>query len=156
MPLSRRSFFQALGIGAILRSSNSQPLLPDLRAGSWFETPQLAGQSDLIRLDRNENPYGPSPKVADAIRGAVSASNRYTRGEYDALLDAIAHFHGLNPEQVLLGCGSTELLRAAAAAFLSPARKIILPVPTFEAMEHYACSIGDLIRDHFTGVRCGG
>jgi histidinol-phosphate aminotransferase len=142
MPLSRRSFFQALGIGAILRSSNSQPLLPDFRAGFWFEAPQLAGQSGLIRLDRNENPYGPSPKVGDAIRGAVSASNRYTRGEYDALLDAIAHFHGLNPEQVLLGCGSTELLRAAVAAFLSPARKVILPVPTFEAVEHYARSTG--------------
>src|SRR5436309_13378495 len=110
MPLSRRSFFQALGIGAIVRSSNSQPLLPDLRAGSWFEAPQLAGQSELIRLDRNENPYGPSPKVADAIRSALSASNRYTRGVYDSLVDAIAHLHVVNPEQVLPGCGSTVLI----------------------------------------------
>src|SRR5437867_13451658 len=116
MPFSRRSFFQALGIGAILRSSNSQPLLPDLRAGSWFEAPQLAGQSDLIRLDRNENPYGPSPKVADAIRSAVSASNRYTRGEYHAQLDAIARFQGVNPGPGLLGWRSAAAQRAAGAA----------------------------------------
>jgi histidinol-phosphate aminotransferase len=93
-------------------------------------------------LDSNENVYGPSLKAATAIRAALSSANRYPFREYDALVERIASLHQVKPEQVMLGCGSTEILRLAAAAFLGPGKQVIQPSPTFEAMDHYARSVG--------------
>ena len=69
-------------------------------------------------LDSNENAYGPSPKVADAIRSVTGMVNRYPFRKYEEITERIASFHKVKPDQVLFGCGSTELLRAAACAFL--------------------------------------
>ena len=93
---------------------------------------------NFIRLDRNENAYGPAQEVIDVIHHSVDQANRYTRSEQDSLADAIAHFHRVDREQVLLGAGSTDLLRMAAQAFLGPKRPLILPNPTFGALEYYA------------------
>src|ERR1700756_5352238 len=84
----------------------------------------------VIRLYSNENPYGPSPQVADAIRSAVLSSNRYPRLEYHSLIERIAAAHQITSDRVLLGCGSTEILRMAASAFLSPDKQVIHASPT--------------------------
>src|SRR5439155_2027677 len=89
----------------------------------------------FIRLNSNENAYGPSTKVADAIKS--STANRYPRMEYNPLAERIAGLHKVNPEQVLLGCGSTEILRVAVFAFLGKGKQLIQASPTFEAIEHY-------------------
>ncbi len=141
MPLTRRSFFQGLGLGVTATSLNWRPLL-ELHAAPRFESPRFGEVDDFIHLDRNENPYGPSPKVREAICAAVSTANRYPASEYDALLEVIARSHGVKSEQVALGCGSTELLRAVATAFLGPRKKLVVAVPTFDAMEYYARSAG--------------
>jgi len=96
----------------------------------------------FILLNRNENAYGPSAKVASAIRSATSKANRYAFMRYDEVTKQIAGFHRVKPEQVLFGCGSTELLRVAACAFLGPNRRLIQAVPTFEAIEHSAKAVG--------------
>ncbi len=141
MAFSRRSFFQGLGLGAALTSLKWRPLL-ELHASPRLESSRSGETDDFIHLDRNENPHGPSPKVREAICSAVSAANRYAASEYNALLDAIARSHRVKSEQVALGCGSTELLRAAATAFLGPGKKLVAAVPTFEAMEYYARAAG--------------
>ena len=141
MPFSRRSFFQGLGLGAALTSLKWSPI-PALHASPRLESSRSGETDDFIHLDRNENPYGPSPRVREAICSAVSAANRYPASEYGALVDAIARYHRVKSEQVALGCGSTELLRAAATAFLGPGKKLVAAVPTFEAMEYYARAVG--------------
>lgn len=139
MPVSRRSFFQSLGVGMSLTSVKWRSLfqVPDSLA------PEQSDETDgFIHLDRNENPYGPSSKVQEFLRSAVPTANRYPGSERDALLNAIAEMHKIKPEQVVLGCGSTELLRAAATTFLGPGKKLIRATPTFADTEHYARSVG--------------
>jgi histidinol-phosphate aminotransferase len=96
----------------------------------------------LIPLDRNENPYGPSSKVRESILSAAAAVNRYPGSEPDDLISMIARSHEVKPEQILVGCGSTELLHAAATAFLGPGKKLVTAAPTFDAMAEYARSVG--------------
>lgn len=73
---------------------------------------------------------------------AVASTNRYPRMEYASLRESIADSHGVKPEQVILGCGSTEVLRMAAFAFLGNGKRLIQALPTFEAIEYYAGAAG--------------
>ena len=102
---------------------------------------RVSADDGLIRLYSNENAYGPSPKVADVIRSAVVSSNRYPRLQYHNLTERIAAAHQITADQVLLGCGSTEILRMAACAFLGRGKQMIHASPTFEAIEHYARAV---------------
>jgi histidinol-phosphate aminotransferase len=136
---SRRTFFRSLGIGTAAGvlwplASRSQP--------RTFE-PFNRNQNDaFIRLNSNENAYGPSPKVAEAIRSAVGSANRYSRMEYASLIEQVANINHVKSEQVLLGCGSTETLRMAAFAFLSSGKRLVQAVPTFEGIEDYSRAVG--------------
>ncbi|SMY06165.1 histidinol-phosphate transaminase [Flavimaricola marinus] len=77
---------------------------------------QPRGQS-LIKLNTNEHPYGPSPKVIDAIRAAADARLRlYPDPQATALRTAIGQSHGLGPDHVFVGNGSDEVLAHAFAA----------------------------------------
>jgi histidinol-phosphate aminotransferase len=60
----------------------------------------------------------------------------------DDLIAAIAKVHGIKPENVILGCGSGELLRAAVSGFTSKERALVSPEPTFEAPANWAKFIG--------------
>jgi histidinol-phosphate aminotransferase len=119
---SRRGFLRALGVGAAAGAALSWPL-GDISA-AYARKPGRAKRPDgLILLNSNENAYGSSPKVADAIRSATGKVNRYPFRKYDEITEQIATFHQVRPEQVLFGCGSTEILRIAACAFLAVANK---------------------------------
>src|SRR6185503_11624522 len=145
MPVSRRSFVAALGAGATgliagplvtwrgheeLFASQGQP---DRKADRL-----LASRPGMIRIDSNENPNGPGRRALDAITARLHQSNRYPVKEEDDLVATIAKVHGVKPENVLLGCGSGELLRAAVYAFTSPSRALVAPEPTFEAPGAFA------------------
>jgi len=136
---SRRSFLCSLGLGTAAGllwpiGASSQPIT--------FE-PRTYGDPDgRVRLNSNENAYGPSPKVSETIASVVAGANRYPRMQYGSLREHIAARHGIKPEQVLLGCGSTEVLRMAAFAFLGSGKRVIHAAPTFEAIEHYANAAG--------------
>ena len=141
MITSRRGFLRALGAGTAAGVAVPWPLTDHLRTAR-FE-PSRPGQDDgLIRLNSNENAYGPSPKVVEVLKSSVRSANRYPRMEYNSLVERIAAANRVRPEQVLLGCGSTEILRMAAFAFVGNGRQLIQPSPTFEAIEHYARAAG--------------
>ncbi len=134
---SRRDFLRSLGIGA---AAVSWPLETVSKAYA-FQSPRT-GQSDgFIRLDSNENAYGPSAVVANAIRSATGMANRYPFRKYDEVTEQIAAFHRVKPDQVLFACGSTEILRVAACAFLATRRQLVQAWPTFEAIQGYAKAI---------------
>src|ERR1700740_3417962 len=74
----------------------------------------LDSETRLLRLDRNESAYGPCEKAKAAFSEAMSEVNRYPDTDGTELRAGVAGLHGIQPESVTLGCGSTELLRTAA------------------------------------------
>jgi len=93
----------------------------------------------LIGLDSNENPYGPSPRALAAMtRAQATASARYPDAKELELMEALARHHRVQPLQVVLGCGSGEVIKMADAAFLAPGQTVVAAEPTFEAVLGYA------------------
>jgi histidinol-phosphate aminotransferase len=93
------------------------------------EQPKLA---NLVKLNTNENPYGPSPKVLDAVRAEAADSLRlYPDPNSDRLRAGIAAYHGVTPEQVFVGNGSDEVLAHAFLALLKHDRPILFPDITY-------------------------
>lgn len=131
MPITRRGFLRGLGAG-----SAGLVLSPSLGARELEASLSgLAPRSRLagpIQLDRNENPFGPGRHVLEAIQGAFGDASRYPDDPEEALRKAVAASHGVTPESVLLGCGSTETLRVAVMAFCRGDRHLVTAAPTFE------------------------
>ena len=95
--------------------------------------PELLGRPDLVlrRLDLNEAPSPPSPRVVAAIQAAASELNRYPEHNPDALARALAERAGLPADRVIFGNGSDELVLAAGQVALSAGDEALLPVPSF-------------------------
>jgi histidinol-phosphate aminotransferase len=82
------------------------------------EQPKIPG---LIKLNTNENPYPPSPRVLAAIRAATDARLRlYPNPTAQPLREKLAKLHGCDPAQVFVGNGSDECLALAVRAFVEP------------------------------------
>ena len=93
------------------------------------EQPPVA---DLVKLNTNENPFGPSPKALEAMRAAAADSLRlYPDPEATDLRDALATHHGVTPEQVFVGNGSDEVLAHAFVALLKQSKPLLYPDITY-------------------------
>jgi histidinol-phosphate aminotransferase len=77
-------------------------------------------RAELIRLDSNESPFGPSTRVMDAMRSAMSTANSYPEDDCSQLREILASHHGLPQEQVLVTAGSTGLLSLLCQTLLAP------------------------------------
>ena len=139
MRFSRRSFFRNLGIGAAVGAVTQVP-----PSSAWVVLADATANKvgNPILLNKNENAYGPSERVRKAINARLNRANRYPDTEYDSLVETIAAFHRIKPDQVILGCGSTEILRVATCAFLGPGTQLVKASPTYEAIEAYARATG--------------
>jgi histidinol-phosphate aminotransferase len=131
---SRRDFSRIFAQS--LAAAIAAPRLPDLNLLDATERKPMP--PGAIRLNFNENPYGPSPKARAALADCGPISNRYPDQAYRDVITALAQKHKVNPENIILGCGSTEILRAADDAFLDPTRNVVAGAPTFEAVLDYA------------------
>jgi len=95
-----------------------RPLVQRLHAYVPGEQPKIPG---LIKLNTNENPYPPSPKVLAAVKAAVDGRLRlYPNPTASALREKIAKLHGCAPENIIVGNGSDELLALATRTFVEP------------------------------------
>jgi histidinol-phosphate aminotransferase len=93
------------------------------------EQPKLA---NLVKLNTNENPYGPGPKVLEALRAeATDALRLYPDPGSDRLRQAIAARHGVALEQVFVGNGSDEVLAHAFLALLKHEAPVLFPDITY-------------------------
>jgi histidinol-phosphate aminotransferase len=93
----------------------------------------------VIKLNTNENPYPPSPKVHEALKAYdYEALRLYPDPESQDLRQAIARRHGVSPEQVFAANGSDELLALAFLAFFDPGRPIRFPDITYSFYAVYA------------------
>lgn len=99
------------------------------------EQPRIEG---LVKLNTNENPYPPSPRVLDAIQAAASGLERYPDPESLALREAVAAHHGLRADQVFAGNGSDEVLAHAFFAFFQQAEPLLFPDVTYSFYRVYA------------------
>jgi len=93
------------------------------------EQPRIA---DLVKLNTNESPFGPSPEALEAMRAAAADTLRlYPDPEATELREALAGHHGVTPEQVFVGNGSDEVLAHAFVALLKQPRPLLYPDVTY-------------------------
>ena len=93
------------------------------------EQPKLA---NLVKLNTNENPYGPSPKALEAVRAEAADTLRlYPDPNSDRLRAALAAHHGVRVDQVFVGNGSDEVLAHTFMALLKHERPILFPDITY-------------------------
>jgi histidinol-phosphate aminotransferase len=87
---------------------------------------------NVIKLNTNENPYPPSPRVLAALRKATSRSLRlYPEPLADSLRAVAATVYGVKPENILAGNGSDEILSIIMRSFVGPQDRVAFPVPTY-------------------------
>ncbi|MFZ1830735.1 MAG: histidinol-phosphate transaminase [Candidatus Competibacteraceae bacterium] len=99
-------------------------------------TPYVPGEqpklSNLVKLNTNENPYGPSPRVLDAIRAELSDALRlYPDPNAERLKQAIADYYGVAPAQVFVGNGSDEVLAHIFQALFQHSAPLLFPDITY-------------------------
>jgi len=106
-----------------------RPLVRRLHPYVPGEQPRIPG---LIKLNTNENPYPPSPKVLAAIKAAVDGRMRlYPNPTAEGLRGQLAKFHGCAPEHFIAGNGSDELLALATRAFVDPGQTVQFFTPSY-------------------------
>ena len=117
MPLSRREFCGIVGATALAARTGSPRVFP---------------AADPLRLDSNENPYGPFPSALRAMERALREAHRYpsTAG----LIAAIAHANRVAEANVLLTVGATEGLYLAAKAFTGTEAPLVTAAPSYAAI----------------------
>ncbi len=94
--------------------------LPVYVPGKPIEEVERELKIHAVKLASNENPLGPSPKGIAAARAVLEDSNRYPDGGTHALRQTLAERHGVSPEEVFIGLGSSELIDLAARVLLRP------------------------------------
>jgi histidinol-phosphate aminotransferase len=140
MPINRRNFFRNAAAGAVAAAGLSP--IADLAFSELVPASRASEPGGPIILSRNENAYGPSQKVIASMQNSLQFVNRYPDAADKALHERIAQSHSIQPEQMVLGCGSGEILNTCAAAFVGPGKKLITAVPTFEAIGRFAKTLG--------------
>ncbi|WP_108125497.1 histidinol-phosphate transaminase [Saccharospirillum mangrovi] len=109
-----------------LAAAGIQTLKPYEPGKPIDELKRELGVSDVIKLASNESPLGLSPRVQDAIHRALPDIARYPDGNGFRLKQALAERHGLDMNQLTLGCGSNELFELLAKAFLGPGDEAVM------------------------------
>ena len=133
MRVTRRHLLQQVGATAAVTAS--VPSLLDGAAPGRIEWLEGTSRNGPVRLNRNETAYGPSPRAIAAIqKSAADLTNRFPDVESADLSDRLAAMHRVSPEQIVIGCGSSDILRRAVAALAAPGRRVITAVPTFDLM----------------------
>ncbi|PYU88243.1 MAG: hypothetical protein DMG08_26210 [Acidobacteria bacterium] len=158
MPLSRRLFLNAFGLGANRRGLSATFVSARGREANEAKSgpgslgqplPAASADSADIRIDSNENPTGPGAAVMAALVGAFGGAGRYptnSRPSTSDLRNAVARKLSVRPENVVMGAGSRELLRSAVRIFTSPTRHLITAAPSYEQPEKMAEQIGVPVR----------
>lgn len=140
MPINRRKFFRNIAAGAA--ATAALPPFAEIALSELVPSSRASEPGGPIILSRNENAYGPSQKVVAAMQNSLQFANRYPDPATEALHKRIAQSHSIRPEQLVLGCGSGEILSTSAAAFLGSGKKLLTALPTFEAIGRCAKMLG--------------
>ena len=111
--------------------------IPQARPNVRAMAPYVPGEQPkpgekVIKLNTNENPYPPSPKVLAAIQAmSGEALRRYPSPRADLFRETAAQVHGVTPDMILAGNGSDEILAIVLRTFISPGECLAYPDPTY-------------------------
>jgi len=108
--------------------ANFEPYMP---GRSMDQIKKEFGLTKVIKLASNENPLGPSPKAAAAVKNAAAKSYLYPDGFGTELRKGLANHLGVKPSQVMMGAGSDELIEILAKAYLNPGDEIVVSAHAF-------------------------
>ena len=95
------------------------------------EVKRELGLTEVYKLASNENPLGPPESAVEAMRLAAGKVSLYPDADAYELRSALAKYHDVQMNQIILGDGSNELLKLLSLAFLEPGDEIIMPKPSF-------------------------
>jgi histidinol-phosphate aminotransferase len=146
MPVSRRGFLRLVPgapaiDGRLIAARGLEAHFAGAQTAPPHARPPLPPGVAEIRISSNENPLGPGRRALDAILGKFPEAGRYpfnsTPSETD-LAEAIAGIFKTNPEPVVVGAGSQEILKNAMRAWVSPSRGLVTALPTFENCTAFA------------------
>jgi histidinol-phosphate aminotransferase len=150
MALTRRTFVRNVGIGAAGALTSSYIAARGRENFIWqgIEPSLHAVEPGMIVISSNENPMGPGKKVLDAIQAAFGEGGRRP-GRYSGsardLIDALAKKHAVKPENIVLGCGSTQILRTVTHVFTAKDKPLVATIPTYEECADYATLMGNKV-----------
>jgi histidinol-phosphate aminotransferase len=156
MPLSRRAFVRSFGGGGAaapdglhIAARGREALEAELWPDGVDAAAMPAPPRDEIQINSNENPLGPGQTALAAIETALADAGRYPMNARPAMADLralLARSYNVKPENVALGAGSGELLRAAVRAFTAADKHLVTAAPTFESPHRMAEQIGSPVK----------
>jgi histidinol-phosphate aminotransferase len=141
--VSRRSFVGGVAgaLGYLGINPSRELWAKEVANTPWWEDQQAQDYDAMAKLANNENPWGPSDAVHQAIDAVWKYAGRYGYPD-PGVQQAIADHHQLKAENVLLGAGSSETLIVMGQTFLQPGKKIIGAMPTYMSVYNYATGLG--------------
>ena len=105
---------------------------PHLDAMSGYVPGEQPRDGSSIKLNTNENPYPPSPRVAEAIAAGLDGRlRRYPDPVGTSFRRAASRLHGVDPGMILAGNGSDDLLTILTRAFVGPGDLVVYPTPSY-------------------------
>lgn len=137
--LSRRGILRASGAWVVGTAWTGSVRAGNGRAES---SDSLSSPAGPLRLDRNESPFGPSPRARRALRSLNAVAWKYSYDEALELRRAIAEREAVRPENVFIGEGSGEILKLVALIHGEPGNCIVASRPTFAMLPQYATRRG--------------
>ena len=138
--LSRRLWLKRSALAAAILPVSSW--YDPVRAMGKYYSPQQLNSAGAIRLNLNENAYGPSEAARKAVMESLSDANRYPRQFIANLKNEIAKREGLSADHVMITAGSTELLGLAGLYFGMHGGEMLACHPTFDFLLTYAEVVG--------------
>lgn len=150
--ISRRNWlksgFMAMGAMSLAPSlafagkENLHAYRPESRLKEYLPTFHYDEARIVAKLNANENPYGPSPKVIQAISDSVSMGNRYGHGDAATLIKMIAEKEGVTPAHIMMGPGSSDLLEKTAFVQFRNGGNIVSADPAYMSIMSTAQAMG--------------
>lgn len=83
------------------------------------------GVANVVKLSSNENPFGPSPRAIAAVQAAAAQMHRYPSSDHAEFRAAIGAAHGLEPERIICGAGSDEIIALLCQAYAGPGDEVV-------------------------------
>lgn len=137
--IDRRNWLRTVGLGGGLAVLGGLP--------AWADTtsPLPFPSTGPVKLNSNENPYGPSARVRAVIKNNFDNACRYPFDYLRGLVTMIAEKEGVTKDHVVVTGGSTEGLKACGLVFGLHNKEIIAADPTFQALLRYAEHFGSTV-----------
>ena len=125
--ITRRELAGRIGIAAI-----AARLAPEMAYAQRAAVKTGGMPTDMVWLNANENPAGPPSVALEAMQRVLPSSGRYHYQEFGQIYGAIAKSEDLKPDQIVAGCGSSEVLHTAVDVFTSSTKPLISVTPAYE------------------------